>query len=91
MTTVNISLTDEQAQFVDACVTAYGFANRSEFFRTMIRKISADNKLIHPVSTHPFVNDGVDPRDEALLLFDKGKGEYLAGKLKKITSLSELT
>jgi len=37
MKTVNISLTEQQTQMVDQAVNELGFANRSEFFRTLLR------------------------------------------------------
>ncbi len=37
MKTVNISLTTQQTQSIDEAVTKLGFANRSEFFRTLVR------------------------------------------------------
>lgn len=37
MKTVNISLTEDQTKMVDQAVISLGFANRSEFFRTLLR------------------------------------------------------
>lgn len=37
MKTVNISLTENQTQAIDQAVNQFGFANRSEFFRALIR------------------------------------------------------
>ena len=37
MKTVNISLTEDQTNMVDQAVINLGFANRSEFFRTLLR------------------------------------------------------
>ena len=37
MRTVNISLTDYQTKEIDQAVGKLGFANRSEFFRTLLR------------------------------------------------------
>jgi len=37
MDTVNISLTKDQVKTVDQMVDEYGFANRSEFFRSFLR------------------------------------------------------
>ncbi len=38
MTTMNISLTDDLKQFVDAQVSAQGYASTSEYLRDLIRK-----------------------------------------------------
>lgn len=90
MATVNISLTDNQAKFVDSLVSTYGFANRSEFFRSMIRKLASDNGLASHVADYPFVREGDSIIDSKLMLLDRGKKDYVAGKLKKINSLEEL-
>ncbi len=37
MRTVNISLTENQSKIVDQAVDRLGFANRSEFFRSLLR------------------------------------------------------
>ena len=39
MKTINISLTPEQAKYVDKTAKTYGFANRSEFIRAILRKV----------------------------------------------------
>lgn len=46
MRTINISVTEEQRNFVDQMVDKLGFANRSEFFRTIVRMIKANPKVI---------------------------------------------
>ena len=46
MRTINISVTDEQRGFVDALVAKLGFANRSELFRTLIRRVSVNPEMI---------------------------------------------
>ena len=46
MRTINISVTEEQRNFVDQMVGKLGFANRSEFFRTIVRMIKANPKVI---------------------------------------------
>lgn len=37
MKTVNISLTENQTKAIDQAIDQFGFANRSEFFRTLLR------------------------------------------------------
>ncbi|MBI4049505.1 MAG: hypothetical protein HY395_01660 [Candidatus Doudnabacteria bacterium] len=39
MKNININLTADQAKMVDQSATNYGFANRSEFFRAILRYI----------------------------------------------------
>jgi len=46
MRTINISVTEEQRNFVDQMVDKLGFANRSELFRTVIRIVKANPKVI---------------------------------------------
>lgn len=59
MSTINISLTEDQVRLVDNLTKDYQFANRSEFFRAMIRLIfrrpeiitASDDLLLEPPST----------------------------------------
>jgi len=46
MRTINISVTDDQRKLVDRLVTKLGFANRSEFFRTLLRRITTNPELV---------------------------------------------
>jgi len=39
MKNINVNLTREQAKVVDETTKKYGFANRSEFFRSLLRYI----------------------------------------------------
>ena len=57
MKTVNISLTAEQAKFVDNTTKSYGFANRSEFVRALLRFASKTNReLIGQAAEAPFTS-----------------------------------
>ena len=55
MTTVNISITDDQAKFVDRISTKFNFSNRSEFFRAVLRLVSQRPEMIAESSILPFV------------------------------------
>lgn len=55
MSTINISLPKEQISFVDKLVASYGFANRSEFVRSLLRLIRHQPRLLTDVATTPFV------------------------------------
>ena len=55
MSTVNISLPSSQANYIDQLVVKYGFANRSEFIRSIIRLIVYKPNLIEEAATFPFV------------------------------------
>ena len=48
MRNININLTSDQAVLVDKNAAAYGFANRSEFFRAMLRYIFNQSPEILP-------------------------------------------
>lgn len=55
MSTINISLPEKQANYIDMLVSKYGFANRSEFVRTVIRLVVYKPDLIEEATTFPFV------------------------------------
>jgi len=46
MSTVNISLPSSQANYIDQLVVKYGFANRSEFIRSIIRLVAYKPNLV---------------------------------------------
>lgn len=56
MATMNISLLDEQTQFIDHIINKHGFANRSEFFRSLLRLVKSNPQLITQAETIPFVS-----------------------------------
>ena len=55
MSTVNISLPEKQANYIDMLVGKYGFANRSEFIRSIIRLVVYKPDLVEEAATFPFV------------------------------------
>jgi len=55
MSTINISLPGEQVSLIDKLVSVYGFANRSEFMRSLLRLITHKPELIETAATFPFV------------------------------------
>ncbi len=55
MSTVNISLPEKQANYIDMLVAKYGFANRSEFIRSIIRLVVYKPDLVEEAATFPFV------------------------------------
>jgi len=54
MSTMNISLPADHVTLVDRLVVQQGFANRSEFFRALIRLISRKPQIISDASIFPF-------------------------------------
>lgn len=55
MSTVNISLPNNQVTFIDKLVISYGFANRSEFIRSLIRLIANRPEIIETAAVFPFI------------------------------------
>lgn len=55
MSTINISLPQEQVSFIDALVSRYGFANRSEFVRSLVRLIHSKPRIAEEAIIHPFL------------------------------------
>lgn len=55
MSTVNISLPEKQANYIDMLVAKYGFANRSEFVRSIIRLVVYKPDLVEEAAIFPFV------------------------------------
>jgi len=53
MSTVNISLPTQQIAQIDSFMNKYGFANRSEFFRSLLRLISNKPALLEEAATFP--------------------------------------
>lgn len=54
MTTVNISITDNQSKFIDQVAKDYNFENRSELIRSFIRLFQFQPQLINKAIEFPF-------------------------------------
>ncbi len=83
MSTINISLTSDQVKHVDVLQTQFGFANRSEFFRALLRYVLGDTAKIAEVARFPFSTPSVKSRKEVLANFKKTK-RYSAAFLKDL-------
>lgn len=55
MSTINISLPPQQAKQIDDMVSKYGFANRSEFIRSLIRLVVHKKEVLTESIAFPFV------------------------------------
>lgn len=55
MSTINISLPEAQVGLVDGWVARYGFANRSEFIRALLRFVSGKQEVIETAVSYPFI------------------------------------
>ena len=56
MTTVNISLTNDQLDWINKKTVDLGFANRSEFVRNILRFMAKRDDLLTDVSDYPFIS-----------------------------------
>lgn len=54
MSTINVSLPAEQVSFIDALVGQYGFANRSEFIRSLVRLVKQQPTMVPQAAVFPF-------------------------------------
>ena len=75
MTTLNISLTDDQARLVDELTIRHGFASRSEFFRAVIRRVSTQPQVVSEAAFWPFASPPVRSKKLVLKEF-KQSGLY---------------
>lgn len=50
MSTMNISVTDDQAQLVDKLTREYDFANRSELFRAILRYLGKHPEVMKEIA-----------------------------------------
>lgn len=82
MQTLNISVTKEQAKAVDRLIKEQGFANRSEFFRTLVRSVQRQS-----IPLDDFVFEEPPPRDAASVINDfRASGRYSEKFLKSLES-----
>lgn len=73
MSTVNISLPEKQANFIDQIVDKYGFANRSEFIRSLIRLVIYKPELIEAATAFPFISPKEKSIKKIINAFSKNK------------------
>lgn len=53
---MNISVTEEQAKFIDQIAAKFNFSNRSELFRSFLRLLQQQPNLIAESATTPFIS-----------------------------------
>lgn len=73
MTTVNISITNDQADFIDQILAKYNFGNRSELFRSLLRLVQYQPELISRMATFPFQIPSTQSRSKVLESFKESK------------------
>lgn len=75
MTTINISLPETQAKMIDNFVVRFNFANRSEFFRALLRKAFTDADVLNETINYPFVSPKTNSKKRIINAFIKS-GRY---------------
>ncbi len=75
MKTVNISLTEQQDRLVSKAVESLGFANRSEFFRSLLRAFLRRPELLNDVEDFLFKGPDTKSAKEVLTSF-QATGKY---------------
>ncbi len=73
MSTINISLPSYQADIIDSMVSKHGFANRSEFIRSIIRLVIQQEDLVEKAAVFPFVSAKRRPVKAIISAFSKTK------------------
>ena len=68
---MNISVTDDQAKFIDRISVKFNFSNRSELFRSLLRLIQNQPELISSASVLPFVEPSTRSRSKIMKGFKK--------------------
>ena len=83
MSTINISLPAEQVSFIDSLVGQYGFANRSEFIRSLVRLIKQQPTIVPHAAVFPFETPKTTSVSTIMTDFRKSK-KYSAAFLKDL-------
>lgn len=83
MTTVNISVTDDQLKWIDKTSDKLGFANRSEFVRGLLRYAANKEEVLSEVQICPFEAAEPDSIENVVKEFTK-TGKYSKAFLKDL-------
>lgn len=84
MSTINISLPSPQVDFVDSLVARYGYANRSEFIRSILRLLQHKPHMMADVSAFPFEPPVTRSRSKIVASMKK-TGKYSTAFLKSLS------
>ena len=71
MNTLNISLTSDQVSWINNLTNKLGFANRSEFMRSIIRFLANREDLLSQTKTFPFVSPQTKNKKQIVSEFKK--------------------
>ena len=80
MATINISLPNTLALQLDELVNRFAFANRSEFIRSLLRRVFSDQALLQESAAFPFVVPQTRSRKKIVREFKKTR-KYTASFL----------
>ena len=83
MSTINISLPKEQVNSIDKLVSSYGFANRSEFIRSLLRIVHLEPELVSRAATFPFISPKEKSVEKIVADFKKTK-KYSSSFIKDL-------
>jgi len=83
MSTINISLPEKQVNLVDKMMVAYGFANRSEFIRAVLRFLFLKPEVLEEAALFPFISPKEKSRKKIIAGFKKS-GKYSSAFLKDL-------
>ena len=83
MSTINISLPQEQVSLIDRLTKTYKFGSRSEFMRSLLRLIQFKPTLIADAVTYPFKTPPERSVKKIIHGFSK-TNKYSAGFLKDL-------
>lgn len=83
MSTINISLPAKQVELIDNFVEEFGFANRSEFIRSIVRILIKKPKIVDEASTYPIAAPKTKSVKAIIRAFAKNK-KYSKAFLKDL-------
>lgn len=83
MTTVNLSLSKDQLGLIDSLTASYGFTNRSEFIRSLLRLLRIKPEIMGEAAVFPFVSPKTRSVKKIISSFSKTQ-KYSPGFLKDL-------
>lgn len=83
MSTINLSFTSDQVSFIDQLMSKYGFSNRSEFFRSILRLVLYKPELVSKAAMFPFATP-VERSVKTIVSDFKKTGKYSKAFLKDL-------
>lgn len=84
MSTINISLPASQVSFIDSLVSQYGFANRSEFVRSILRLVGRKPSLLEDAGVFPFASTPINQSVSEMMADFRTTKKYSKAFLKDL-------